>query len=45
MFINCMHQYMAWSLFWNKKIEIVKKIVFLIKMAPLEIDSFNFGNS
>jgi hypothetical protein len=30
---------MAWSLFWNKK------FVFLIEMAPLEIDWLNFENS
>jgi hypothetical protein len=33
---------MAWSLFWNKKIWKLLKIVFLIKMAPLEIESLNF---
>jgi hypothetical protein len=44
MFINCMHQYMAWSLFWNFFFEI-KKYVSLSKMAFSYIDSFNFGNS
>jgi hypothetical protein len=35
---------MAWSLFWNKKIENCEIFLFLIKMAPLEIDNVNFGN-
>jgi hypothetical protein len=36
---------MAWSLVWNLKNWKLVKIIFLIKMALLEIDSFNFGNS
>jgi hypothetical protein len=36
---------MAWSLFWNIFSGNYFKIIFLIKMAHLEIDGLNFGNS
>jgi hypothetical protein len=36
---------MAWSLFWNWKIKNCLKNLFLIKIAPSNISSLNFGNS
>jgi hypothetical protein len=37
---------MAWSLFWNLKIQNCSKFVFLIKMAPFKIDNeIDFGKS
>ncbi len=36
---------MAWSLFGDLRNLNFKKIIFLIKMAPLKIDSLNFANS